>query len=154
MAKKSKSLGDSERLRAFAQRLTDSMLSKGWTGAELAREASKFAPKSKELGRHLISAYTRGANEPTEANLQYIARALGVKPEDLLPGGSSQYATVTSGLDGKTRLVVDAEVNAETALKILGMLREALAKREVPHKALQHEAKTSVANNTNATRTS
>jgi transcriptional regulator with XRE-family HTH domain len=109
------------------------MLAKGWTGAELAREASKFAPKGVEIGRHLVSAYSRGANEPTDVNLGYIAKALGMKPDELLPpmpgeGESPQYATATSGLDGKTRLVVDAEVDSETALKILAMVRNSVAK--------------------------
>ncbi|MDO9296849.1 hypothetical protein [Bradyrhizobium sp.] len=132
MAKRSKSLGDDERLKAFASRLNRLMLAKGVSGADLAREASKFVPKGgKALGRHLISAYSRAANEPTEVNLQYISKALGVKPEELLPpmpgeGESPQYATATSTLDGKTRLVVDAEVDAEVALKILGMVRGAL----------------------------
>lgn len=128
MARRVKNPGHDERIDAFAKRLNRALLAKGWTGAELARNASKFAPKGTEIGRHLISAYTRGANEPTEANLGYIAKALGMKPEELLqpqPGESEspQYATATSGLDGKTRLIVDAEVDAETALKILQMVR-------------------------------
>jgi transcriptional regulator with XRE-family HTH domain len=128
MARRGKSIGQDERLVAFSQRLNRAMLAKGWTGAELAREASKFAPKGVEIGRHLVSAHSRGANEPTDANLSYIAKALGMKPEELLPplpgeGESAQYATATSTLDGKTRLVVDAEVDAEIALKILGMVR-------------------------------
>jgi transcriptional regulator with XRE-family HTH domain len=128
-----KPIGSDERLKTFAQRLNRAMLEKGWTGAELAREATKHAPKGTELGRHLISAYSRAANEPTDINLKAIAAALGVKPEDLLPplpgeGESAQYATATSTLDGKTRLVVDAEVDAETALKVLGMVRSSVSK--------------------------
>lgn len=127
-----------QRLEAFAQRLQREMTKKGWNGQDLAIAASKFVPDSHkdkktgkrfELGRHLISAYLRAANEPTEANLIYIAKALGVKPVDLLQpapgeGDSPQYATATSTLDGKTRLVIDAEVDAETALKVLKMIRE------------------------------
>ena len=134
MARRGKPLGTDERLAAFAQRLNRAMLAKGWTGAELAREAQKFAPKGVEIGRHLISSYTRAAHEPTEANLKYISQALGLKPEELLPplpgeGESAQFATATSGIDGKTRLVVDAEVDAETALKILGMIRGSMSKK-------------------------
>ena len=51
MARRGKPIGTDERLQAFAQRLNRAMLAKGWTGAELAREASKFAPKGVELGR-------------------------------------------------------------------------------------------------------
>lgn len=127
-----------QRLDAFAQRLQRLMTQKGWNGQDLADAASKFVPDSHKdkrtgkrfvLGRHLISAYLRAANEPTEANLTYIAKALGVKPSELLQpapgeGDSPQYATATSTLDGKTRLVIDAEVDAETALTILRMIRE------------------------------
>lgn len=128
MARRNKSLGHDERLTAFAQRLNRAMLERGWSGADLAREATKHAPKGTAIGRHLISAYSRAANEPTDANLKYISKALGMKPEDLLPplpgeGENPQYATATSTLDGKTRLVVDAEVDAETALKILALVR-------------------------------
>jgi transcriptional regulator with XRE-family HTH domain len=117
------------------------MLRKGWSGEDLAQAASKFVPDSHkdkktrkryQLGRHLISAYTRAANEPTEANLSYIAQALGVEPSELLQpapgeGDSPQYATATSTLDGKTRLVIDAEVDAETALTVLKIIRESAA---------------------------
>lgn len=127
-----------QRLDAFAQRLQRMMTQKGWNGQDLADAASKFVPDSHKdkktrkrfvLGRHLISAYLRAANEPTEANLSYIAQALGVKPSELLQpapgeGDSPQYATATSTLDGKTRLVIDAEVDAETALTVLKMIRE------------------------------
>jgi len=106
------------------------MVEKGWSGADLAREASKHAPKGVEIGRHLISAYLRASNEPTQVNLSCIAKGLGVKPEDLLSplgdGESPQYATATTTIDGKTRLVVDAEVDAETALKIIGLVRGAI----------------------------
>lgn len=142
MVRRSKQLGQDERLTAFAQRLNRAMLAKGWTGADLAREASKHVPKTHKdkdgqqyvLGRHLTSAYLRGANEPTDANLKYLARALGVQPEDLLSpapgsGESAQYATATSSLDGKTRLVVDAQVDAETAMKVLQLVRGAVGKR-------------------------
>jgi transcriptional regulator with XRE-family HTH domain len=134
MARRTKPIGSDERLTAFAQRLSRLMLAKGWTGADLAREAQKHAPKGIEIGRHLVSSYTRAAHEPTDANLGYIAKALGVKPSELLSplpgeGESPQYATATSGLDGKTRLVVDAEVDADVALKILQMVRASLGKK-------------------------
>jgi len=85
MARRGKIPGQDERLTAFAQRLNRAMLAKGWTGAELAREASKFAPKGVEIGRHLVSAYSRGANEPTDVNLGYIAKALGMNLTSCCP---------------------------------------------------------------------
>jgi len=114
------------------------MLAKGWNGQELADAASKFVPPSHkdkklgkrfQLGRHLISAYLRAAHEPTEANLSYIASALGVQPQELLEpvpgeGEGRQFATATTTLDGKTRLVIDAQVDAETALNVMKLIRE------------------------------
>jgi transcriptional regulator with XRE-family HTH domain len=133
LARNGKVWGDKERLRVFAQRLEEHMIEKGWSGAALAREASKHAPKGVEIGRHLISAYLRASNEPTQLNLGYIAKALGVKSEELLPpplgdGESPQYATATTTIDGKTRLVVDAEVDAETALKVIRLVKGATHK--------------------------
>lgn len=132
MAKRSKSRADSERLKAFGERLRRLMIQKRLTGAELARKASVFA--GVEMGRHLISAYVRGENEPSEEYLRHIAKVLGVRPEELLPpplgeGEAPQYATATTTIDGKTRLVVDAEVEPEVALKILTMVRAALPKK-------------------------
>lgn len=133
-----------ERLKAFSQRLSRFMIQKGWNGQDLATAASKFVPNSHrdkrtgkkfELGRHLISAYLRAANEPTEANLSYIAKALGVEPSDLLQplpgeGETRRFATATSTLDGKTRLVIDAEVDPETALEVLKMIRASIDRGE------------------------
>jgi hypothetical protein len=88
-------------------------------------------PKGVTIGRHIPTAYIRGENEPTQRNLMLIAKALGVKPEELIAlapgeGGSvPQFAQATSTLDGKTRIVVDAEVDAETGLQILQLVRKA-----------------------------
>ncbi len=122
----------------FAKRLGRAMEKKGWNGADLAREASKFVPKTHtdrtgkkyEVGRHIISAYLRAANEPTDANLSYISKALQMKPEELLdpmPGAdeSRQYATATTGIDGKTRLTIDAEVDSDVAMQVLSLIRGA-----------------------------
>ena len=74
--------------------------------------------------------YGTSAN-PNLDTLQRIAKALGVKPEELIApapgeGGSvPQFAQATSTLDGKTRIVVDAEVDAETGLQILQLVRKA-----------------------------
>ncbi len=136
MAKGYKPPGHEERLQAFAQKLNRLLLQKGWTAADLAREASRHVPKTHKdrdgkqyvVGRHITSAYSRGANEPTDANLNYIAKAFGVKPEELLqpsPGasGDKQYAQATTTLDGKSHLVIDAIVDGDVALKVLQLIR-------------------------------
>lgn len=131
-----------QRLEAFASRLDKLMLQRGWSGQEMADAASKHVPASHvdkktgkrfQLGRHLISAYLRAANEPSEANLSYIAKALGVRPSELLPPApgedeAPQYAQLMSTADGKMRLVIDAEINDEDGLKLLRDIREAITR--------------------------
>ena len=125
-----------EMILAFARRLNAALRAKGWNQSDLAREMGKHLnlPPNK-YPRHLVSAYSRGDNIPTDLNLDAMAKALGMKAEDLLGvqvGGdvsAKMYASATSGLDGGTRLVVDANVDHETALKVLGLLREAEAKQ-------------------------
>ena len=122
---------DKERIAQFGKKVERLMLGKGWSGADLAREMERHAPKGVTIGRHIPTAYIRGENEPTQRNLMLIAKALGVKPEELIApapgeGGSvPQFAQATSTLDGKTRIVVEAEVDAETGLQILQLVRKA-----------------------------
>jgi transcriptional regulator with XRE-family HTH domain len=100
---------DKERIAQFGKKVERLMLGKGWSGADLAREMERHAPKGVTIGRHIPTAYIRGENEPTQRNLMLIAKALGVKPEELIApapgeGGSvPQFAQATSTLDGKTR---------------------------------------------------
>jgi transcriptional regulator with XRE-family HTH domain len=128
---------EKERLTSFGKKVERLMLGKGWSGAELAREMQRLAPKGVTIGRHLPSAYIRGENEPTERNLKLMAQAFGVSPAELLPplpgegNEPQQFAQTTSTLDGKTRIVVDAEVDPETGLKILQLLRQAQAKQPI-----------------------
>lgn len=53
------------------------MIKKGWTQSELARKA--------ELPRDSISVYIRGKSLPTPISAGKLAKALGVKPEEILP---------------------------------------------------------------------
>ncbi len=62
----------------FGKRLYKLMLSKGWTQSELARRAGN-------MPRDSVSVYIRGKSLPTPLNLQKLAKALGVKEEELLP---------------------------------------------------------------------
>lgn len=64
-------------LQEFSRRLYRLMLGKGWTQAELARQSG--------LTRDSISGYVRGNHMPTHESVKALAKALGVKPEELLP---------------------------------------------------------------------
>ncbi|MCK1742437.1 helix-turn-helix transcriptional regulator [Bradyrhizobium sp. 139] len=126
-----------DHLIAFAHRLKRLLEERHWSAAELAREASKLVPESHRkndkrhvIGRHLISAYCRGENEPSRAHLTYIAKALGVEPESLLPiapkAPAIQTAQAITSLDGKTRLIIDVEVDTSVAMEVLATIRSAL----------------------------
>jgi transcriptional regulator with XRE-family HTH domain len=61
----------------FGRRVHQYILKKGWTQSELARRSG--------LPRDSISTYVRGAVFPSELSLDKLAKALGVKAEELLP---------------------------------------------------------------------
>lgn len=107
----------------FGNRLYKLMLSRGWSQSELARQAG--------LPRDSISTYIRGVSTPTPANLDRLARALGVKADDLLPNvletaieedmpAFSMQASVNA--PGKAWLRVNRAVSFSTASKIAELL--------------------------------
>lgn len=129
-----------DHLVAFSHRLKRLLAERQWSAAELAREASKFVPETHRkngkpyvIGRHLISAYCRGENEPNWTHLGYIAKALGVEPESLLPPTHRpllvQTAQAITSLDGRTRLIIDAEVDTAVAMEVMSLLRDGLPKK-------------------------
>lgn len=63
----------------FGRRLYQLMISKGWRQSELARRA--------DIQRDSVSTYVRGVTWPSQINLEKLAKALNVQPNDLLPNG-------------------------------------------------------------------
>lgn len=61
----------------FARRLQTLLVAKGWHNAKLAKRAG--------FGRNSITSYLKGYNYPSRINLEKMAKALGVKAEELLP---------------------------------------------------------------------
>lgn len=61
----------------FGERLFNLSVEKGWTQAELGRQA--------DISRNAVSNYMRGNYLPDPVSLKKLAEALDVKPEDLLP---------------------------------------------------------------------
>lgn len=127
-----------DHLQAFSLRLKAQIEVRNWSAADLAREASKHVPETHRkngkpyvIGRHLISPYCRGENEPSAVNLKYISKALGIEPGELLPPVRKplglQTAQAISSLEGKTRLLIDVELETDVAMKILKLVRESVA---------------------------
>src|SRR5688572_29787045 len=75
----------------FSRRLSKALRDKGWSQSELARHAGKYTKKGK-LGRYSVSLYVKGRMLPQPERLNAIAKALGVKAEELLPVQKSSLA--------------------------------------------------------------
>lgn len=113
----------------FARRLQKKMLEKGWNQSELSRRAAAYAPDSR-LGRYSVSCYIGGKSLPRPDHLNALAKALGVKPEDLLPTrGVPTAETHNPPLDvkdigeGKAWLRVSQEVDWGVALDVMKLLK-------------------------------
>jgi transcriptional regulator with XRE-family HTH domain len=120
----------------FARRLQAAMIEKGWNQSELARRVNQCLikpPKGQKrgwkMGRDSISHYVRGAMMPLPTYLHALAKALGVRPEDLLPVSVPTAAGATpfelrGQPDGRVFLRLSRSVTSETAMKIMSLLAE------------------------------
>lgn len=119
-----------ELMRAeFGRRLQNELIRKGWNQSELARHASLHMPE-KYFGRDLISGYIRGKILPGPIHMDALCKALGKKPEDLLPAGATAAANSesapirTQSIDeNRVLLQVNQVVDWPVALKILELLK-------------------------------
>lgn len=123
--------------REFASRLRRHLLKKGWSQTDLANAAAKKMP-DKKFGRYLISGYVNAQYLPHSLNLEAIAAALDISPDELIPQGGTNLpkrgeATPPQDLrvlgDGRASLRINQVVPMDVALKILQLLNET-SKRE------------------------
>jgi transcriptional regulator with XRE-family HTH domain len=107
----------------FGRRVYTAMLAKGWTQAELGRQA--------DLPRDSVSKYIRGVVLPEQGNLQKLAAALGMKTEELLPNIiersirddiPSLELKVSSADSTRSWLKVNRLVTTTTAVKVIELL--------------------------------
>lgn len=134
---------DAKLKQVFAARLEAARVRQGWNQSELARRATACLPprapgqkQGKEIGRDLISHYSRALMLPRPEYLLAIAKALNMPPEDLLPRGSpSNTALAMLGSDppafrmepsqdGRVWLRINRTVTMETALKVANLFNE------------------------------
>jgi transcriptional regulator with XRE-family HTH domain len=112
----------------FARRLQRAMVAKGWNQSELARRAAKFAPEERFI-RDNVSKYMRGKVLPGPVHLSALCKALGMKPDDLLPtrglSGSTDAVpfSVTDAGDGQMWLRINMAVSWDVAMKVQQLLR-------------------------------
>lgn len=101
----------------FARRLQHALNSKGWNQSDLARAA--------DIGRDSVSVYLRAKSLPGPKHLTSIAAALGVEPDDLLPG-ASDAATARTGVAAMEVMQTAAagrvwlKINRSVSLRQLG----------------------------------
>lgn len=105
----------------FSKKLLQLLLDNNMNQAELGRRIG--------LSRDAVSTYARGRSLPSDKTLAKIASVFGVPPDDLLPtrfdAVSVQSPTKMTLLDdGRARLQIDVAIDVDTALDIVGMLRE------------------------------
>ncbi len=110
-------------LQAFAHELKRRRLEKGWNQSELARQA--WGKEGSATRRDVISGYEKGANMPGPENLQALARALGCKPEHLVPQDARGEELKVYPLgDGKARLYVNQVMDRRSANAIMQILKK------------------------------
>lgn len=115
--------------QAFGRRLERARVEKGWSQAELARRATKIGGLA--IGKYSISRYEAGAQFPEPQRVETLARALGVKTEDLLPDFQRESPEPVRGMDaqvsadtGKVWLRLNQAVTLDKAQKIMQILAE------------------------------
>lgn len=114
----------------FARRLQTAMIAKGWHQSELARRASGYMPRGEQITRDMVSKYIRAFTLPSPKALDALARALGKKPDELLPsrGVASSLVNPAAEMrtleDGNAWLRINQAVPFDVAIKIMGLLRD------------------------------
>lgn len=109
----------------FGRRVWSLMMERQMNQSDLARAA--------EIGRDSISQYVRGKNIPTPQNLNKLAKALGVKADELLPNYAASAAAKETptfqiqqvGDDpNEVWLHINQKTTSEKAMKIMAILNQ------------------------------
>jgi transcriptional regulator with XRE-family HTH domain len=124
---------DSRGKAAFAERLKAAIERRGWSLTETARHTASVLGTDAKFGRGNLSHYLHGRAMPRARHLAALSHALGVSPDDLLPGGHPSRVEVLSGTptgihaldqgDGTVLLEVSQRVPWQTALEVMRLLK-------------------------------
>jgi transcriptional regulator with XRE-family HTH domain len=123
----------SSRKAAFAERLKAAIERRGWSLTETARHTASVLGADAKFGRGNLSHYLHGRAMPRARHLAALSHALGVRPDDLLPGGCPSRVEVIPGTptgihaldhgDGTVLLEVSQRVPWPTALEVMRLLK-------------------------------
>ena len=111
------------RKQEFGRRLYDQLLKQRLNQSDLARKSG--------LGRDSISQYVRGRSVPTPQNLEKMAEALGIEPDDLFPNYAAQAIAIEDptfqlrAVDGDSSqmwLTINQRVSTATAMAVMAAL--------------------------------
>lgn len=111
------------RKQEFGRRLYDQLLKQRLNQSDLARKSG--------LGRDSISQYVRGRSVPTPQNLEKMAEALGIEPDDLFPNYSAQAIAIEDptfqlrAVDGDSSqmwLTINQRVSTAKAMAVMAAL--------------------------------
>lgn len=118
----------------FAKRLQARMIDKGMTQSDLMRATNKLLPVGHVMSRDSVSKYIRGRNMPNPVYTTAMARALGLKPDELLPsrgplareGTSDALAPfkMTEQGDGNVWVSINMAMPWGTALKVMELVKK------------------------------
>ena len=114
------------RKQEFGRRLYDQLLKQRLNQSDLARKSG--------LGRDSISQYVRGRSVPTPQNLEKMAEALGIEPDDLFPNYAAQAIAIEDptfqlrAVDGDSSqmwLTINQRVSVKKAMAVMAALNAA-----------------------------
>src|SRR5918994_89907 len=88
---------DYSRKAAFAERLKAAIDRRGWSLSETARHTASVLGPDAKFGRANLSHYLYGRALPRARHLAALSHALGVSPDDLLPGGAPSRVETLPG---------------------------------------------------------
>ena len=125
-----------DELEEFSKRLNHHLISKGWSGSDLARAIwGESRPDSKGYlqvrGKDRASAWLRAKSYPDPKHLAAIARVLNVTPEELAPNLAGKAIAQTApeiemkmiaGHSDKVMLRVYKLVPLKVAVQVIGLL--------------------------------
>jgi transcriptional regulator with XRE-family HTH domain len=119
--------GISDVRRIFRDNLVRKMREAGFKGAVLARKA--------KISKDAMSAYTTLRSMPNDTNLNKLAKALGCKPEDLVPPNIVAEVSTIMELREHTKpgwkvLIIRAPLPQALALSLYSQVMEATQKAE------------------------